>query len=92
MPKDSSLEDEVEEQASPLREDRQTLLLLPRWWPRSRRCWLDEPPVEEVRKRLRGAIGRRVGGVGADIACDEKRCSETRVTADLSLRFTRRAL
>ena len=31
---------------------------------------LDEPPVEEVRKRLRGAIGRRVGGVGADIACE----------------------
>ena len=29
--KDSSLEDEVEEQASPLREDRQTLLLPPRW-------------------------------------------------------------
>eukprot|EP00964_Phaeocystis_antarctica_P012294 scaffold6794_cov58-Phaeocystis_antarctica.AAC.4 len=28
--KDSSLEDEVEEQASPLREDRQTLLLAPR--------------------------------------------------------------
>ena len=29
--KDSSLEDEVEEQAGPLREDRQTLLLAPRW-------------------------------------------------------------
>jgi len=28
---DSSLEDEVEEQASPLREDRQTLLLPPTW-------------------------------------------------------------
>jgi len=34
--KDSSLEDEEEEQASPLREHRQTLLLPPRWWPRSR--------------------------------------------------------
>ena len=29
--KDSSVEEEVEEQASPLREDRQTLLLPPRW-------------------------------------------------------------
>ena len=29
--KDSSLEDEVEEQASPLREERQMLLLAPRW-------------------------------------------------------------
>ena len=34
--KGSSPEDEEEEQASPLREDRQTLLLPPRWWPRSR--------------------------------------------------------
>ena len=33
--KDSSLADEVEEQASPLREHCQTLLLPPRWWPRS---------------------------------------------------------
>ena len=34
--KDSSPEGEEEEQASPLREHRQTLLLPPRWWPRSR--------------------------------------------------------
>ena len=34
--KDSSPEGQEEEQASPLREHRQTLLLPPRWWPRSR--------------------------------------------------------
>ena len=34
--KDSSPEGEEKEQASPLREHRQTLLLPPRWWPRSR--------------------------------------------------------
>ena len=34
--KDSSPEGEEEEQASPLREHRQTLLLAPRWWPLSR--------------------------------------------------------
>ena len=33
VPKDSSPEDEVEEQATPLRVDRHELLLAPRWWP-----------------------------------------------------------